>query len=78
MAQPKRPVDQRRYRSQLERELIVGGIAILIVVGGGLIALIWGLPALLGALPVVGLVVAIELLLALILKALELLSRGPH
>ncbi len=34
--------DSRAYQGQLERELIVGGLAIGAVVGIGLIYLIWG------------------------------------
>ena len=67
--------DQRRYRGQLDRELIAGGVAILVVVGGGLIALIWGVPALVGALPCFAGVLALGALLWLILKALEWAGR---
>jgi hypothetical protein len=42
--------DSRRYRGQVERELIVGGILITLIVGGGLIALFWGREAFFTAL----------------------------
>lgn len=42
--------DSRRYRGQVERELIIGGIVITLVVGGGLIALFWGSEAFFTAL----------------------------
>lgn len=76
--QYKRPVDQRRYRTRLERELAVGGIAIVVIVGGGLIALIWGIPQLIGALLVIAIVVGVALLLTLILKLIEMLGREPE
>lgn len=42
--------DSRRYRGQVERELIIGGVLIALIVGGGLIALFWGREAFLTAL----------------------------
>lgn len=72
---PERPNDSRRYRGQLELELILGGSAIVVVLGSGLIALIWGVPALLAALPCFGGVLALGALLWLILKLLEVAAR---
>ncbi|MGE5138371.1 MAG: hypothetical protein ACM3JD_02810 [Rudaea sp.] len=40
-----RPTDTRAFGRQLERELIIGGMLIGLVVGVGLIGLIWGLQA---------------------------------
>ena len=45
------PTDMRRQHKQTERRLLILVIVVLVVVGGGLIALIYGLGALLPALP---------------------------
>ena len=47
---PDEPFNSRGYRGQVERELIVGAILITLIVGGGLIGLIWGRDAFLAAL----------------------------
>lgn len=67
--------DSRRYRGQVERELIIGGIVITLVVGGGLIALFWGgeafftaLAFFIGALALAGIVWGF-------LKLVEIVSR---
>ena len=45
------PTDYRRMRKQYERELLAGGIFLLVVVGGGLIGLFFGFGEMLAALP---------------------------
>ncbi len=45
------PTDYRRMRKQYERQLLVGGIFLLVVVGGGLIGLFFGFGEMLAALP---------------------------
>jgi hypothetical protein len=45
------PTDRRRMRRHHERELVVLALLVLVGGGGGLIALVFGLEALLGALP---------------------------
>ena len=60
------PDDSRRYPAQLDRELIAGGLAIVITVGGGLIWLIWGLPSLLTALLIFAGVLGLVLILRLL------------
>ena len=45
------PTDARRARKLQERQLLALVIAVLVIVGGGLIALIFGWEALLGSLP---------------------------
>jgi len=45
------PTDYRRMRKQYERELLAGGIFLLVVVGGGLIGLLFGFGEMLAALP---------------------------
>ena len=64
------PDDPRKYRARIDRELIAGGLAIVIVVGGGLIWLLWGLSSLLGALLIFAGVLGLVLLIVLILKLL--------
>lgn len=46
-----KPTDLREYRRQGERQLVIIVIAFLVLVGGGLIGLIYGWPAVLSALP---------------------------
>ena len=72
---PDKPFNSRKYQGQVERELIVGAILITLIVGGGLIALIWGRDAFftalaffIGALLLAGLVWGF-------LKVLEIISR---
>ncbi len=72
---PDHPFDSRRYQDQVERELIIGGIVITIVVGGGLIALIWGGQAFFTALVCFAAMLAIGAVIWLLLKLLEIVSR---
>jgi small-conductance mechanosensitive channel len=72
---PEKQFNSRTYRGQVERELILGAILITLIVGGGLIALIWGCDAFftafaffIGALLLAGLVWGS-------LKVLEIISR---
>lgn len=50
MSQSNRSFNSRGYRGQVERELILGAIVITLIIGGGLIALMWGGEAFLAAL----------------------------
>ena len=59
----------------LQRELLVGGLVILFVVGGALIFAVYGLPGLLGALPCFGGIVLLLGLLWGILKVIEIAGR---
>ena len=47
---PENSFNSRTYRGQVERELIFGGVLVGLVIGGGLIALFWGIPGLFTAL----------------------------
>jgi CHASE2 domain-containing sensor protein len=69
------PFNTRTYRGKLERELIIGGIIVGVIVGGGLIALIWGLPAFFTALAcLLGFFVMVGIVWGF-LKLIEIVSR---
>jgi CHASE2 domain-containing sensor protein len=72
---PERPFNSREYRGQLERELILGGIVITIVVGGGLIALIWGGSAFLTAMSCFGIALVLIIVIWGFLKVIEIIAR---
>ncbi len=72
---PDKPFNSRKYQGQIERELIVGGLLVGLVVGGGLIYLIWGQTVLLAALGCFGLFLGLIAVLWLFLKGLELAAR---
>ncbi len=70
--------DLARYRRQTERRLILGGIAIVVIVGGALILTLYDLGALAGAWLCLG---AMAVPVAAIMGALLLfqwLGREPH
>jgi hypothetical protein len=68
---PRRPTDPRADRRRTERDLVIAGLLLMFVVGGGLIYLLFGEPAFLGALPCFGGVVLLGGLLWGILKLIE-------
>ena len=70
-----RPRDQRADEQAFQRELIAGGIVILVLVGGGLIALLWGVGPMLAALPCFGGALGLGLVLWLVLKVIEWAGR---
>ena len=72
---PAKSFNSRGYRGQIERELIVGAILITLVVGGGLIALIWGMEAFFTALAFFAGALLLSGLVWGFLKMLEILSR---
>ncbi|MGQ9458458.1 MAG: hypothetical protein ACUVXH_13365 [Anaerolineae bacterium] len=72
---PKRGFDPRRHWAETQRNLILGGFAILLVVGGGLIALLYGPGAAGTAISCLLVFMGIFGLLFLILKAMELWTR---
>lgn len=71
-----RPADQRRLRRETERNLVVGGIAVALVVGGGLIWLFWDLRAMLTSWLCLGSVVVPIGAIYLALKLMERVGRG--
>ena len=72
---PDKQFNSRKYQGQVERELIVVGILITLVVGGGLIALIWGVTTLLAALAMFGIALLMIGAVWGFLKVLEIISR---
>ena len=72
---PEKVFNSRTYQAQLERELIIGGVLVGCIVGGGLIALIWGIAALFTALIVLGFFLGLIAIMWLFLKLLEVVSR---
>ncbi len=72
---PDKSFNSRKYQGQVERELIVGAILITLIVGGGLIALIWGKEAFLVALMFFGGALLLAGLVWGFLKVLEIMSR---
>ncbi|NMC85825.1 MAG: hypothetical protein GYA58_11115 [Anaerolineaceae bacterium] len=71
--------DLRKYAAQTHTRLIVGGVALLLVVGLGLVALLYGVPAaLMGLLCILGMLVPIALvgLVMLLLDVIVKKSRG--
>ena len=72
---PERPFNSRRYQGQLDRELIIAGIIILVGLGGGLIALIWGMQTFLTSLLCFGGGIGLMAIIWGFLKILEIVSR---
>lgn len=71
--------DLRKYAAQTHTRLIVGGVTLLLVVGLGLVALLYGVPAaLMGLLCILGMLVPIALvgLVMLLLDVIVKKSRG--
>ncbi len=77
MAKPKpeRQFNSRGYRGQIERELMLGAVLIAVIVGGGIIALMWGRDAFFAALGCILLAVGVGGVIFLFLKLLEIVSR---
>jgi len=67
----KSPTDLRRYRQQTERNLVIGALVLLFVVGGGLIWYFWGTGAALGGWVCMGAVLLLIGGLYLVLKLME-------
>jgi hypothetical protein len=72
---PRRPTDPRAERRRTERDLVIAGILLMFIVGGGLIYLLYGESAFLGALPCFGGVLLLGGLLWVVLKLIELAGR---
>ncbi len=72
---PDQSFNSRKYQGQIERELIVGGMIVGVVVGGGLIWLIWGNTAFFTALGCFVLFLGLIVVIWAFLKVLEIVSR---
>jgi hypothetical protein len=72
---PSKQFNSRKFQGQMERELIIGGIAVGLVVGGGLIYLFWGISALMTSLTCVVSFGGLILVVWLFLKVIEIVSR---
>ncbi len=72
---PERPFNSRHYQGQLDRELIIAGIIILVGLGGGLIALIWGAQTFVSSLLCFGGGIGLMAIIWGFLKILEIVSR---
>ena len=72
---PSKQFNSRNFQGQMERELIIGGIAVGLVVGGGLIYLFWGLSSLITSLACVAGFGGLILVVWLFLKVIEIVSR---
>lgn len=75
MSKPEKPFNSRGYQGKLEREVILGGVLIAIIVGGGIIALLWGREASITALGCIALALGLGAVLWLVLKFFEIVSR---
>jgi hypothetical protein len=71
---PDKSFNSRTYQGQVERELILGGIIVGVVVGGGLIALIWGSTVFFSAMGCFALTLGLVAVIWLFLKVLEIIS----
>ena len=72
---PEGRFDSRGYQGKLERELILGAVLIAVVIGGGIIALLWGHDAFVAALGCIALALGLGGVIYLVLKFLEIISR---
>ena len=72
MKRARRSFDSRRHRRQTQVRLIVGGLALLVIVGGGLVWLLYGGTAALTAVLCLLAAAGVMGLLWLILTLLEL------
>jgi hypothetical protein len=72
---PGHQFNSRTYRGKLERELMLGAILIGILIGGGIIALLWGRDAFFAAVGCIALAVGLGGVIFLFLKFLEIISR---
>jgi uncharacterized membrane protein len=75
MSKSNKQFNSRGYRGQVERELILGAILITLIIGGGLIALIWGWEAFLAALAFFGSALGLAGIVWGFLKVVEWLGR---
>lgn len=71
MKKPERPTNTRRLRKETDRKLLIMVLVMLVLVGGGLIAMIYSPTALLTALPCLLSGAGLILFLYLLLTGIE-------
>jgi hypothetical protein len=71
-----KPTDYRALKRGLERNLIVGGFLIMFVVGGPLIALLWGVEAMLQAWLCMGGAALLLFVFVIIFRMMDILSKS--
>ncbi len=72
---PGQHFNSRTYQGKIERELMLGAVLIAILIGGGIIALLWGRDAFFAAVGCIALAVGLGGVIFLFLKFLEIVSR---
>jgi len=77
MREPKQtpPTDLRQHRARTERDLILGGIAVVFLIGGTMIYLLWGVATMLATFACFVGVLALAFALWLLLRLLEWASK---
>lgn len=71
-----KPTNYRAMTRQTERNLIIGGFIIMFVVGGGLIALLWGIEAMLQSWLCMGGGALLLFVFVIIFRMLDIISRS--
>ena len=65
------PTDLRRHRVRTDRDLLLGGAAAVLVIGGAFIYLLWGLTTMLAAFACFVGILGLALVLWLVLRLIE-------
>jgi fucose permease len=71
-----KPTDYRQMRRRTDRNLIVGGFLIMFVVGGGLIALLWGVEAMLQSWLCIGGGALLLFVFVIVFRMLDIISKS--
>jgi hypothetical protein len=72
------PIDLRKHRRQTERNLILAGFALLLLVGGGLVWLFYGRRAALASWLCLGAGIALFGIVTLLLKLMDVWSTARY
>ncbi len=71
-----KPTNYRAMRRRTERNLIIGSFVIMFVVGGGLIALLWGVDAMLQSWLCIGGGALLLFVFVIVFRMLAIISRS--
>jgi fucose permease len=71
-----KPTNYREMRRRTERNLIVGGFVIMFVIGGGLIALLWGVEAMLQGWLCMGGAALLLFVFVIVFRMLDIISKS--